>query len=911
MFNYKTYYDLSRDIASGIQKLPSVDVVVGIPRSGIIPACMIAAFLNVPYYDLDTFLFMHVSRNGSRRVNGASMTAKAKALIVDDSVNTGTEMRRVRMKLASLASQFELLYCAIYAVDRNMLPEDVDLAFASLPHPRVFQWNYRSHIIAEHACYDMDGVLCEDPSDEQNDDGECYLNFIRTARPLFIPKKKISAIVTSRLEKYRAATSEWLERHGVKCGELIMLDLPSAEARRKAGAHGPFKAAVYRERSEILFVESNWKQAQHIAKNADKPVICTENDVLLMGAAHVSSQQARGDLFNPQVLDNQEMLRREVARLSEQLAQRELSGSAGSTASRPALKMERVATDPWIRARFVRNVISRTEPSASTKKPGPMRVLMICYSLDKKVGAGAAESSGRLAAALRKIGLDVHTLSKEDFPDFAVDNAGQPLSGALGGFWNSFHDPAHSRSLRQKIDAIAPDVIVLGAVDRGIISLADIAALGYPLVWINRDNWSHTGGCLFKLGDTVVPSPGAVDAKYLNALGCREYTRDCVKCKAIPDKEEASIARLQHGIKRLVYEARRDIVFAPISPWLARAMREATLTGGHEIRSVYNPIDLNLYRPLDKPKGELRAVLGLPQDGKLILMAAHSLDNVRKGVALIFKALADGNIPSHIKFVIIGHGGMSDIPNAIVERFISLGFIAEDQRKVELYNAVDATLLTTLQESLSVVASDSLCCGTPVIAFKTSGLAEIVSHKVTGYLAEPFDCAGLSEGINWLLAKTDTAKVAEAARQSAVEMFDELKNAKVYKTLFEEAISRYRRDSNPLVDTSLLEGMLESMQAILRHKRRAVRAAKKTVDDAKIVESGIVRPTEDIAERALGTDSMASRPLLEVANKHTRDGRYKEALELYQQLYKTRRLPIYKSNIEFVRARMNSEKQGL
>ena len=48
---------------------------------------------------------------------------------------------------------------------------------------------------------------------------------------------EINTIVTSRLEKYREPTEKWLKDHGVKYKQLIMLDLPSAEERRKQGCH--------------------------------------------------------------------------------------------------------------------------------------------------------------------------------------------------------------------------------------------------------------------------------------------------------------------------------------------------------------------------------------------------------------------------------------------------------------------------------------------------------------------------------------------------------------------------------------------------------------------------------------------------------------------------------------------------
>lgn len=62
---------------------------------------------------------------------------------------------------------------------------------------------------------DIDGVLCADPTPEENDDGEKYRHFLLNTPPLFIPKVTIGTLVTSRLEKYRPETEAWLQKNHV------------------------------------------------------------------------------------------------------------------------------------------------------------------------------------------------------------------------------------------------------------------------------------------------------------------------------------------------------------------------------------------------------------------------------------------------------------------------------------------------------------------------------------------------------------------------------------------------------------------------------------------------------------------------------------------------------------------------
>ena len=140
--------------------------------------------------------------------------------------------------------------------------------------PRFFEWNMMNHGNLDECCMDIDGVICTDPLEEENDDGPRYVRFLRDATPISIPNTTVGWLVTCRLEKYRALTEEWLARHGVRYHKLVMLDLPSKEARMASNCHGRFKADVYKRTEASLFIESSLTQAAEIARIARKPVCC-------------------------------------------------------------------------------------------------------------------------------------------------------------------------------------------------------------------------------------------------------------------------------------------------------------------------------------------------------------------------------------------------------------------------------------------------------------------------------------------------------------------------------------------------------------------------------------------------------------------------------------------------------------
>ena len=292
---YRNVADLNKIILKRLNILPrDFDLIVGIPRSGMLPANLLALYLNRPYTDINSFLNGHIYKAGARGQFFDIRDFK-KILVVDDSIASGSAMEKCKESLQHLTSDFSIKYCAIYVIPGK--EKLVDYYFEIVPLPRYFQWNILNHTSLEKACFDIDGVLCIDPTDEQNDDGEKYLDFILNAPPLFIPGSKIGTIVTSRLEKYRKETETWLAANKVKYNELVLLDLPDKEARMKANSHAVHKAKTYMSKPYVLFLESSLSQAIEINRITKKPVLCTENFEMIFDSESVMYNLKSGKYF--------------------------------------------------------------------------------------------------------------------------------------------------------------------------------------------------------------------------------------------------------------------------------------------------------------------------------------------------------------------------------------------------------------------------------------------------------------------------------------------------------------------------------------------------------------------------------------------------------------------------------------
>lgn len=98
-------------------------------------------------------------------------------------------------------------------------------------------------------------------------------------------------------------------------------------------------------------------------------------------------------------------------------------------------------------------------------------------------------------------------------------------------------------------------------------------------------------------------------------------------------------------------------------------------------------------------------------------------------------------------------------------------------------------IVPSLQESFGQTASESMACGTPVVAFAHSGLLDIIDHKITGYLAKPFETKDLARGIEWILNHNNFDEISKAARKKIIYEFDSRIVVQKYIELYDSILN--------------------------------------------------------------------------------------------------------------------------
>lgn len=297
MIAYISFNNLCQDIRENLWKIPrDVIGVVGIPRSGMLPATIISEYLNVGLSSIDELVSnannpkcIFQNNHGSRYIDSAQTN---KILVVDDTCYHGNQKLKNKQKIREAFgenSEYTFIFLAVYLEgDGQVSMPDIilkniqDTAKSSSLGIVLYEWNIFNHypLIMDKMLFDYDGVFCLDPPDEENI--KVYESYIENPTPLFLPTKNNEVtinIVTYRLEKYRKQTEGFMLRNGIKNLNIKMYNAKTYEERSKVKPE-VYKANAYKNSDAVLFVESNDRQAKAINAITGKPVYCiTTNKV--------------------------------------------------------------------------------------------------------------------------------------------------------------------------------------------------------------------------------------------------------------------------------------------------------------------------------------------------------------------------------------------------------------------------------------------------------------------------------------------------------------------------------------------------------------------------------------------------------------------------------------------------------
>lgn len=290
-----------------------------------------------------------------------------------------------------------------------------------------------------------------------------------------------------------------------------------------------------------------------------------------------------------------------------------------------------------------------------------------------------------------------------------------------------------------------------------------------PAIFTLHDMWSFTGHCAY-------------------SYDCDRWQTGCGKCPYLntyPTVLKDSTA-WEWKLKDWVY-SRANIAVVTLSEWLTKQVRQSMLAR-FSIHHIPNGIDTQAYQPLNSE--HCRLMLDIPQDKKVLMFGANSLQDSRKGKDFLIEALQ--KLPNTLKketvLLTIGNGGES-IESTVGISTLNLGYVSSDRLKSVAYSAADLFIFPTRADNLPLVLQESMACGTPMVSFDIGGVSDLVRHNVTGYLATPNDARDLSQGILQLLEDEQLrTEMRKNCRAIAIEEYSIELQAQKYIELYHQTL---------------------------------------------------------------------------------------------------------------------------
>ncbi|HJT58866.1 MAG TPA: glycosyltransferase family 4 protein [Ktedonobacteraceae bacterium] len=397
-----------------------------------------------------------------------------------------------------------------------------------------------------------------------------------------------------------------------------------------------------------------------------------------------------------------------------------------------------------------------------------MRILLLSNLYPPYVEGGAEILAGEIGAELARLGHEVIVLTSlhgVETPQrdgqiwrtlhiapTAFFNQRRPWWQQLKqllNYYRRYHSPANARELRRAISTIQPDVLYVW----------EITGIGVSSI-------------IKTLPDLHVPIVFHLGSYWLL------YARS-------PETEQSRLRT--RWLKQWLIGTVSELTWTSLIAVSALVKEKYVQAGFDEqrIEVIHNGIDARFLAASNTRVDAASNAYRLLFVGRV---------RAEKGIMILLKALdllmhEEGWINKKQKSLclhIFGDGDavyISELQSFLHERqltsFVTFHGIVSQDELIEQYDRADMLLVPSLwQEPFGLVVLEAMARGLPVIASRTGGLVEIVTHEVNGLLVEPGNERELALAIRELLLDAEKrARLGQAGRATVQEQFTIEKNA--------------------------------------------------------------------------------------------------------------------------------------
>ena len=224
-----------------------------------------------------------------------------------------------------------------------------------------------------------------------------------------------------------------------------------------------------------------------------------------------------------------------------------------------------------------------------------------------------------------------------------------------------------------------------------------------------------------------------------HGMQCEEwkYSKNCQNCHGNEWLKKGVKKAHSYLICKSKSYSNKNIQFVSPSQWLVACCSKSYLKY-ETIHLIPNGVNTSIYHPLNK--SELRKKYGVAQNKHVIMFAANNINHPYKGFKYLCEAL--DRIKDKENYCLLSVGNDSKKIEQMEYQFFSPGYVRDENVMNEMYALADVYISVSVADTFPLVILESMAAGTPVIAFNTGGIPEIVNDEV-GWIVEQRDVNSL------------------------------------------------------------------------------------------------------------------------------------------------------------------------
>lgn len=339
--------------------------------------------------------------------------------------------------------------------------------------------------------------------------------------------------------------------------------------------------------------------------------------------------------------------------------------------------------------------------------------------------------SGHQAIAAYSVG----TVEDSQSEYLIGDRKGQKVHAFLSrlmGLQGYFSSHA-TRKLLRYLDTCKPDVVLLNNLHANYIHLPMLlkylAKKQIPTVAVLHDCWFYTGKCC-----------------HYTVANCYRWQESCGNC---PVKRSYNPSWFFDRTSKMLRDKKSGFTAIPklgviaVSDWLLNEAKKAPVfQNAVAMERIYNWIDTKKFIPRDS--SARKQALNL--SGKQVILCVAGHWDHTKGLHTVLELAEQLQGEEHIVMVGSLPAGTS-LPQCITH----IPKTDDVDMLIDLYNLSNVFFQPSLEETFGKVSAEALCCGTPVVCFRSTANPELIGPGC-GAIVNPGDTIGALNEIRNILS---------------------------------------------------------------------------------------------------------------------------------------------------------------